>query len=721
MGDMRFSITTLWLGLKIRLIVGGLIFAIGFYCGLVQKVLTQAFWPGAEALAGLIFFLGLGTFAGISLPGLWGNAVPLLKPKFTDREFHPVSLARIMLSLLSVGVMGVILLGSLLTRHLAATSYTLPERFVLGPFSWGLLGFILPLLTVGGVGVILGLVLDLSFSIFVYLECPNHMRSEQPEVQRVVSNVHGRTLLALGLGWPLGFYLTEIYFDRWFVLVLVPTIWCLAALLISLVETAGESSWLGQVRTLRNLLYHSSPEVAGRKSVWATGVIALLGGFVVWNAIHWTGALSNWYGSDRVTADQALGLAFLGVLGAITGLKLGTWAALRKPDRTSRLSQFQGSAVTLLGIGLMLSAVIVNYVMKAERILTVYPQIVIPLLLIGLSMLWGTTLGLVAPALSTGRPNRFDFWIELTGKLAVGALLAGPLYLLWQYWNPGNLLAISFASLLAIAFGGVGIIYDEPLRSGVKNSRRAGKIHVFYVIFLFLSLGFITVIVPHLKSSWLRPNETGTVFVREGRAGVAYLIENSSPNLVWSNRIFFPERTTAPLRQECETIIRQIMTIAAEERDFKIRTLLFNCPTMKAASGPHPAQFDIDRNLRLLEFKSLGLDADSPADFSDLYTCQRPYPLVIALLPVPWPKGQTWPNLYFLTRRLFALAQQPGGVWILSLADEKPTEDPLLQPLNAYSGKELQTLTLDSKAGGQWKIYSASPSLQKINQSIFFP
>jgi hypothetical protein len=719
MWDMRFSVTTVWLGLKIRLIVTGLIFAIGFYCGMVHKVLTQGFWPGSEALAGFVFFLGLGVFAGISLPALWGNAVPLLKPRFTDREFHPVSLARIILSLLSVAVLTALLFGALITQWLASVSYLLPERFILGPVSWRLLAFILPILSVGGIGVILGLILDLTFSVFIYLECPNHMRSEQPEVQKVISSVNAWTLLALGTAWPLGFYLTEIFIDRWFPLILVPTIWCLAVLLISLVEGSGESPWLDQLRTRGNILYNSFPEIAGHRSLWARSVVMVLGGLVVWNSIHWTYTLSNWYGSDRITTDQAIGLSLLAVIGAVSGIKLGSWAARRRSDRGLTISHFQGSAIASLGIAFMLAAVIINQIMKADRILTLYPQIVIPLLLITISVLWGATLGLTAPALSVGRPNRFDFWIELNGKMAVGAMVASPLFLVWQYWNLGNLLALSFASLLAIGLGGVAIIYEEPLQTTRrKKSRRAKYVHIFFILFLYLGLGFITFFVPHLKTSWLRPTETGTVFVGEGRAGVAYLIDNTQPKLVWSNRIVFPERTDPDLRNECTTIINQILKITAEERDAGFRSLLFNCPAVNNPGGFPVTQFDIDRALRKLELKFQGLETNSLADFSELYTCQRPYHLVVALLPSPWPKGQSWPNLFFLTRRLFALAQQPTGVWILSLEDEKSDSAPLLQPLKTYSSQDLQTLTLDSKSspGHRWKIYSASPSLDKLIQ-----
>ncbi len=722
MWDMRFSVTTLWLGLKIRLIVTGLIFAIGFYCGMVHKVLTQGFWPGSEALAGFIFFLGLGVFVGISLPALWGNAVPLLKPRFSDRELHPVSLARIILSLLSVAVLTALLVGAMLTRWVASISYLLPERFILGQFSWRLLAFILPLLSVGGIGVILGLILDLMFSVFVYLECPNHIRSEQPEVQKVISSVNAWTLLALGTSWPFGFYLTEIFFDRWFPLILVPTIWCLAVLLISLVEGGGESSWLDQIRTRGNILYTSFPELAGRRSLWAKFVVSVLGGLAVWNSIHWTYALSNWYGSDRITTDQAIGLAFLAIIGAVSGIKLGSWAARQRPDRGLIISHLQGSAIASLGISFMVAAVIVNQMMKGDRIIALYPQIVIPLILVAVSVLWGATLGLTAPALSAGRPNRFDFWIELNGKMALGVMSAGPLFLVWQYWNPGNLLAVSFAALLAIGLGGVAIIYEEPRRTaGRKKSLRARYVHIFFIVFLYLSLGFITFFVPHLKSSWLRPTETGTVFVGEGRAGVAYLIDTTRPELVWSNRVIFRERTDPELRGECASIINRIMEITAEERDSRFRSLLFNCPAVKIPDRFQVVQFDMDRVLRKLEYKSLGIDANTLADFSDLYTCQRPYHLVVAMLPSPWPKGQSWPSLFFLTRRLFALAQQPTGVWIISLADEKSNSAPLLQSLKAYSGQKLQTLTIDSKTGGQWKIYSASPSLQNLNQNLFSP
>jgi hypothetical protein len=68
-------------------------------------------------------------------------------------------------------------------------------------------------------------------------------------------------------------------------------------------------------------------------------------------------------------------------------------------------------------------------------------------------------------------------------------------------------------------------------------------------------------------------------------------------------------------------------------------------------------QFDIDRSLRALEFKHLNIDPNtSTRDWLDLSCCQRPYDVVIAMIPTPWPRDRPGRRVVLL-RRLCALAQ----------------------------------------------------------------
>jgi len=722
---MRFSATTLWLDVKVRLTVTGLIFAIGFYGGLIHKIFTQAYWPGTEALAGLLTFLGLGTLLGLRLPRLGENAIPRLKPGLLNRKDHPVALAGITFTLLTVIVLLMILVGALMTRQFAYSAAVLPERFVLNPFSWRLLTFLLPLIPAGTIGVLLGLILDLSFTLFIYRQCPNRLRSEQPEVLQVVCSLLIWIFLALGLSWLLGFYLAEIFLDRWFILILLPAIACLATILLSLMETQGESHYHKQIGTRANLLYSSFPELAGGTRIWASLSMVVLGWFILWNAIHWTYAVSNWYGADLVNPDQSLGMGILAVIAAVIGLKIGFALALKKAGRTSIIDR-QGSALAVLGISLMLAAVATNYVLKAEHILTLYPQLVIPLVLAGQLTLWGISFGLIVPSLATGRPNRFDLWIELASKLTLGVILTGLLYLIWQYWEIGNLLAISLASLLAIAFGGVVIIYNEPRdRQNRKKLRSARILHFSFIAALYLSLIFITVIVPHLKYSWFRPTMNSETIVSEGRAGVAYLSSNGKGELAWANRITFPDRVHPELRTESQALVRQIIKLSAEENSTSVRALIVGFPFLTSQSLTDLPirrldQMDIDQAIRKLEFKYRDLDPNTPApDLLDLSCRLSSYHVVIVMIPTPWPKGQTWPNAIFLLNRLFALSQSHRGVWIVSLTrDQTQNQTALLHSLPDTIKKpvtsDLLTKILPGKTDFLWQISSFSPSLNQI-------
>ncbi|MFA5865113.1 MAG: hypothetical protein WC975_10560 [Phycisphaerae bacterium] len=727
---MRFSLTTRWLSLKVRLIVAGLIFSIGFYCGVVHKILTQAFWPGSEIFAGIIFFFGFGLLMGFSLLELRGNVKPLLKYGIADKELHPVVLARIVLPILAVTTLAFILLGNLVTFWLSAWAYTLPERFLLVRSSWRILAFMLPVSTTGLVGVFFALVLGLTFAIFVYLECPNHRRSEQPQVQQVIVSVLGWVLLTLTVSWAFGFYLTEIFVDRWWALVFVPVICCLSVIVICLVETAGESDWFKHVRLRDSQLHNSSPELAGRTSRWAGFAVSFLGWLVVWNAIHWNYALSNWFGLGHPSPDQSIGLVILAALAAGVGIKLGFRYSRVKPQRYMTIADRQGYCLVVLGISLILFAVFINHIMKAPHILTIYPPVLIPILLAVIAALWGISLGLTIPALAVGRPSRFDLWIELMKRIITGAMLAGPLYLLWQYAGAGNLLAISFASLLAIAFGGVVVIYNEsPFLSKKKKSKSAKFIHVGYILILYLGLGFIMVLVPHLKSSWLKPSADNDTYTGEGLAGVAYLLNNGSRELIWANRISFPERTVPALRQECEKIVTDIVKVIADNLNTRIRAMVVNLPALPAAaiqSLPVSSleQFDIDSALRNLELKSLGIEqtADS-GNILDLYCRQRPSHVVIAMLPQPWPNHQSWPSLPALLKRLVTLSQNTQNIWIIYLTkdnfNESKAADGLLAMMKKYTGCDFEETTIESKTGYRWHILTGSSTFHNDRKKIF--
>jgi len=724
---MRLSVTTLWVDLKLRLIVTGLILAVGFYGGLIHKVLTQAFWPGTEALAGLIFFLGLGVLLGLHLPRIGKRSIPRLKPGLLNTETNPVAFAGLMFTLLAAIVLITILLGSLITRALASGAPVLPERFVLNHFSWRLIAFLIPLLPAGLVGIIFGFILILAFTIFIYRDCPNHLRSEQPEVQSVISSLLILIFLGFGITWPVGFYLAEIFLDRWFILVLVPMIACLATMLVSLLETAGEAYYLKQIWSRANILYTSFPEVAGRASLWASLSICLLGGLMVWNTVHWTYAISNWFAAAPIGPDQPIGINIPAVIAATIGIRIGFHVAARKARGTS-VVDLQGSALSILGLCVILASVIVNHVLKAGYIVTLYPQIVIPLVLIGLAFLWGGTFGVIVPALAMGRPSRFDVWIEIISKTTLGAMAAGILSFVWQHWGAGNLLAIALGSLLAIAFGGTIIIYNEPRPSPARRKGKSVKAAHFTTIgILYLSLIFITIIVPHLKYSWLIPTLARDLTINEGRAGVAFFNADDPIELAWANRVCFPERINPALRTQNRSILRQIIRTSAEEKGASVRVLLTCMPFMpdgvfSALPVQQLDQFDIDRSLRALEFKHLNIDPNtSTRDWLDLSCCQRPYDVVIAMIPTPWPRGQTWPNASFFLRRLCALARSPRGVWLISLTSDDPgrsgtnTRFELIHNLMGnLTASELQSQYLDGVNGIRWYVCSPSSSVHRL-------
>lgn len=719
---MRFSWTTVWLRLKVRLIVAGLVFGTGFYGGLVHAVLTRAYWPGVESLGGLIVFLGLGVLVGLWLPRF--RRPGLSFPGREEREPHPVVLARVGLGILAGVLLVGVLVGSWLTNELALMAGRLPERFLLVPQSWRLLAFVLPAVAAVPVGILFGLILDLAFSLFVYLECPNHRESDSPDVQRTTGSLIGGILLALAVSWSLGHGLGETFSNRWRVLSLVPIICSLGVVLLSLVETSGEAAWLKHVRSRGNASAQPFPERAARTSLWGGLAFVLLGWFVVWNALHWSYAVSNWLGADRMTPGQSFALVTLAALTGTGGVRLGLRSALRKASRSQSAVDRRGLAVALQGVLLILTLVAANGVLKAEQILTLCPQVVLPLCLMLQSGLWGTALGLILPALAAGRPSRFDVWIELAGKLTTGAVLAGGLYVAWQGWGVGNLLAIALASLLMIAMGGVAIIYSETATGASQRAARtAWRVHLLYVLFLYVSLGLITTLVPHLKTSWLKPTSHGNILLTEGRAGVACLDGSSSQRLVWANRIGFPERVTPELRDECRTIVQTVLTWAASRAGTPVRALAFGLPflsdgDLRGVPVAPLKQMDIDSALRTMELKFLELEGTArPAEVSDLNYGQRPYHVVIVMVPSPRPTDHCWPDLSFLTRRIYRLARRPEDVWFLCVSSERQSDVDrgLAAAVSEAAGICLDSRTLDSPTGYRWHVFGPAAVLPRLS------
>jgi len=719
---MRFSATTLWMNVKARWIVSGLVFAVGFYGGLTHKVLVQAFWPGSEAFAGLTFFFGLGVFLGLTVPRVWARRLPILKPEVPDRELHPVSLARLLLSISAAAVLASVLIGAGLTRWIDGLAARLPERFLLDPITWKLLASLLPALAVLPTGVCLGLVLNLGFSVFVGLACPNHLRSEQPEVQKVIGSLGGWVLVCLGISWALGYFLSEAFLDRWFVLVLVPVISCLGVIFISLIDPGTDSSWLKHDHSQTTTLVDSFPERAGPTSRGAGLVVILLGWLVPWSIAHWTYALSNWLGADRIGTDQGLPLAGLALMAGTSGIKLGIPRPSRK-GRDTFLADRRGLVFAVMGISLMLAAMIVNFVLKAGTILTISPQIVLPLLFAAIAFLWGINLGLIIPLLAVGRPNRFDLWVVLIRNLVLGAMFTGPMLLIWNALGGQNLLAIAFASLIAIAFGGVATIYHEPRPNGVRKSANCNRLpQIAAILFLYLSLAFIVVIVPHLKKSWLRPTFNGDVLADEAAAGVVYLIQRDPSELVWANRLSFPERTVPALRFEAGMMVSKILRRCAEHQDLLLTALLVGGPFLPdGITADLPVrqieQFDIDRSIRKMEFKFLGLDTDEPvSDLANLN--QRPVHCyaAVAFVPDAWPRGRPLPHLGLVIRRLIVQARHPDNVWIVSLVRSPQIAEysEAGEWIRQLTGRNPKTRIVKSKTEYQWRITTTSPLLAEI-------
>jgi hypothetical protein len=459
----------------------------------------------------------------------------------------------------------------------------------------------------------------------------------------------------------------------------------------------------------------------------------MLGFFAVWELIQWNYTLTNWFGASETFGNPTT-LFILGIL-SIASISIGLVAGYRfiphKLNLYLTILDRQGLSLALLGLGVILTAAVANHTLKAESLQTIVPFCLLPFFLTLLAGVWGISLGLAIPGLAIGRTDRFDLWQALVSRLCIGILLAGIGYLIWQYFNPGNLIAMSAGAILVIATGGIAIIYDDPASAPPERESPTGKlIHTSGVIFLYISLLIILLTVPTLKNDWLKSTHNRSVQIAESPAGTAGCINDSNSPIFWAGRYAIPERTEPHLRQEIFDLIRQI--VEERERSFflPMRLLFVGLPKLekdsffsKANRTIHEA--DIDESIRRMEchIRKLPLDSVNILTLPQLACRRNHYNLIITWLPSPWPQNEAWPSFASIADSLLSQAASSDVLWFLQQvpADgETDIETKRLIPyLRQKTGKKFEIVTYTSMNGCDWQIIAESQSLQACHLKYF--
>ena len=720
---MRFSLTTIWLGIKIRLGLAALLLGIGVYLGMVYQALAGVCWPGTQVLSGMFFFLGLGFLLGVKGIAFFGKPSPLLKPFFDQQEWHRSIVTKVLMTTMAGVVLFSILAGSLFTHWGIGLCDEIFERFLVSGEVRKAISFITPLVPAGIGGWVLGFIPGLCFMLlFFYTDPTTFFQSDQRTIQQMVQNLIILVIISLLTGGSLGYLLTTLSGERWFGVALIPVILSLLVILLSL--------W---GKTDRSTIHHDptyppyhlrrtmAPELASRTSRMIEGTMILLGWLGVWQILHWRYALDNWHDVGNLFENGCSGvkLIFLASFSASGGI---FFSGRLLPKQLNRfLTPIDREGLSLAGFGLwtIITAVLTKHYFSADYLQTWLPQIVISLSLLGTAWLWGMSVGLAIPAMSIGRPDSVEFWVHTLGRLGWGVLLAGPTYLLWQFLELGNLLAIAFGALSAIALGGVDLIYDEPgMGNDMRLSRTGRFIHAGSVVFLYISLGLIILFVPPLQSGWLGASNHQRITIREGQAGVASLIDGDSPTLLWSGRFGLPERTHPLIRRQAREIIERIVFQRRNELSEELRLLMVNLPYQEESWAAGANQVDIDASIREMEYKMLGLeDGPEVRGITDLYVRDKKYHLSIALLPTSGKQSRCTPAVSLIVPKVLKHTADIDGVWILLLTQDltELTEreiDEIQELMHRLTGKFPASTIIDGPMDYRWVIFSSPRSIE---------
>jgi len=661
---------------SVRVIAALVIFASGFFFALTQQALGLYYWPGNDAALGFALFLALGTLLGLFLPQLWPAAQPMVRAGVarvsSNGRFDQFHLAKTALNLAIVLMLAAVLLTTLLAEFLVAARFWWSQRFLLSPSSWRLIAFALPALAGWLPGVTFGLLVQLIYSVFVRAHCSDAAQSGEDRVRRTLGSAAVWILASGAVGWACGYAAADQHLDQWSAMILIPVILYLLALFLSLAtKTARHAPVSKEPDKTPSGAAGMLPELAAQPSR-AAGLATLAVGWLgLWGLVHWQYCWANWYTVADKTPVSFLHVVILVPISALLAMRISRPLLSTKPRQLVTAVDRQGLALAAWGLVNLAALPATLFVLSSKTLPHFCGQIVLAVVLLALSATWFICLATSLGGLAIGRPHRFELWLALGAALTIGAIAGLLCLVIWQTTSLGNLIALALATIVAIASASITLIYDRPRTMPKYEKHSTAMFHVFCFVSLYGILGAVVIVVPILKSLWLRGTTASVIAVGEAASGCSFLIRRGSKNiLIGPNETHFSPTTEAPVKKELLQLLTLLVSGPTGGHNSGPSALFVGLPTI---SDREIANCGIKKHLQTDLIPAFhGLATALPAsnnragaDLAVLRSNLAPVDIVLVLLPEPQsPRG--WHLLTEVVRRAAQLADQPAGFWLIA-------------------------------------------------------
>lgn len=735
-----------WRAFSLRAAAGSVCLAASFAGALLQAVLGLSYWPGNDATLGFAVFLVFGGLLGMAIPELWPGTQLIFRlsvSRFSaKKKIDQLDLAQTAFSISIVLMLLATIVGFGLCYLLAEAGMFWSQRFLVTGSTWRVIAFILPGISAWPMGIAFGLLVQLIYGVFVNLHCPDIVESSRPQLQRVLGSAIGWIVGSGIVGWLAGRAVSERYLSQWPELILISIILYLIGLFLAVtVRRAGKPGGRRSVKRLSHRGMAALPEVASPPSRSARLASFALGWVAIWAAAGWHFCWVNWYTGTETNGQlppPAYAILLL-PLAVLCGLGLGRWVTSPGPGRPLLTAvDRQGLALGVLGLFnlIMLPAMLV---WGKEQHLGSVAGLIPTVICVGLVLAWTFCVVVSLPALAIGRPNRFELWLAMGSSLATGALAGLGSLVVWYQAGAGNLVGLALVTIVSIAAGAVALIYDEP--AAVKSARRGNtRLHLICLFFLYGILGAVVLIVPRLKSGWLKASQTDQIVLAETSSGCSFLIERGSRSeIIGPNRLAYPTRTDLDLRNELTRIVEAIAGSSlsdgaghsSNEDSFRasFSSILLGLPYISSVSSVSSdrqgkgvlrncLQIDLARSLSEIETRARWEPGTQRGDLRLLRSRLGRFDLVVVLVP-ELSGPESFPVLAGLIRRAAELAASPDALWLITRgrAETRQKAKVLIEHISQLNRSE-RHIVLQVRGRGIWTLCSTARATYKLAQTM---